>query len=792
MNAKRTILTVILLLFTAVSAVSAQSGPSFSVTFTPGGSQQVGQDVDIYIQVNASTYGASKITPSCGGVSKTETSEIDYHSTWHTNGCQGGNVSIQVCSKTAADEQWQEANCQNFGYSLTGSAPASQPTGTFGADTGNLKPGQCTTMHWNISGTNSVDIDGTNYAPSGSKQICPSVTEKYSLQAAGPDGTMAYWNFEVTVSVISQPGNTGPTNSGTNSNPGSTSNNPPSNGAGSPSLPQARQSNVDGGVNLSIVCYNAGYTDGAVNVDNTADGWRCKQGNTYVPMDWNNICASVWGADSHPVKISNNIDGWRCLQGNNPVNSPTSNNNCGPTQNTIKLGDQATIVYGGSDGLNLRADAGLSQNIEGSVQGGTVVVVVGGPKCADNYMWWQVQTPSQGTWWVAEGNSSSFWLVPGVQQNPSVNQNPPPSGNGSCGPQPSRLSAGQIAIVSDFDPNPINVYSNPSKTSGETFQVAIRQQVSIVQGATCADGMTWVQIGYNGQVGWVVEVPPSGLYNLVPNGMPLPGPGGNGEIQPINPPVQQNPPSQPVQSQGCSTNFIQVDDTNSSGVVSGKTYGSSPCDAILEITNTRSYWVNIVVVPILGPDAWNSFVPVGGNLNWFATYNILPPNASVRYQVGFTRPNQAVNAFLDYQIDSGTAAPLMNTLQLLIDEVALEFPAIDVEEYESIATKYFPDIIQAAGPHLKNAARALWSHDTATFENELQQASDSGEFEALGNSLQDLGLNGAKDVFSEIFKPVGRVLTVGEIVVRNFETLYAQLFEAPAGNVIFRAMLVNN
>lgn len=319
------VFVLVVLTIAAQSSVQAQGGPSFSVTFNPSGSQNVGQDVNIHVKVDASTYGASKITPSCGGVSKTETSELEYDSTWHTNGCQGGNQNVQVCTKTAADEQWMSGNCQNFGYTLTGSNP-SVPTVQFWADTGNLQQGQCTTMHWRTSGTDSVNIDGDNYNPNGDLQICPQVTRKYSLSATGPGGT-AYANFEVTVSTVPQPQNQGPTN---------------------------------------------------------------------------------------PTQIP-------------PTNVPQPNNG---------------------------------------------------------------------------GNSND------------------------CGSVPSRLKPGMLAVVSDQYPDPLYVYHS---IWGEfKFNVPIYEKVSIVSGSVCSKGRIWVEVGYQGNSGWAVEVAKNGSYNLIPDGMPMPG-GGKGQ-----------------------------------------------------------------------------------------------------------------------------------------------------------------------------------------------------------------------------------------------------------------------
>ncbi|CAN5288551.1 hypothetical protein BH10PAT1_BH10PAT1_2150 [soil metagenome] len=193
---------------------------------------------------------------------------------------------------------------------------------------------------------------------------------------------------------------------------------------GAPPWESARQSNVDGGVNLSVVCQILGCSD-VVNLDNTANGWRFKNGDTLSMLDWDSICRRVWGSEYHGVKISNNIDGWRCSKGNqNPVQPEPQiaqpqqrDNSCGNLPARLTTG-QANVTYGGSDGLNLRADAGTDNSVRGKLRNGDVVSVIGGPKCASGYNWFQVQTANQGTWWIAEGGNGQYWIQNGVGQQP--------------------------------------------------------------------------------------------------------------------------------------------------------------------------------------------------------------------------------------------------------------------------------------------------------------------------------------------------------------------------------------
>jgi hypothetical protein len=60
---------------------------------------------------------------------------------------------------------------------------------------------------------------------------------------------------------------------------------------------------------------------------------------------------------------------------------------------------------------NLRADATTSSAQIGTIPGGGVFAVLDGPVCAENMAWWQVQYQGQ-IGWTAEGQGSTYWLVP--------------------------------------------------------------------------------------------------------------------------------------------------------------------------------------------------------------------------------------------------------------------------------------------------------------------------------------------------------------------------------------------
>ncbi len=45
---------------------------------------------------------------------------------------------------------------------------------------------------------------------------------------------------------------------------------------------------------------------------------------------------------------------------------------------------------------------------------GEFVTIINGPRCADGYTWWQIKQKNGLTGWTAEGDKTSYWLVPSV------------------------------------------------------------------------------------------------------------------------------------------------------------------------------------------------------------------------------------------------------------------------------------------------------------------------------------------------------------------------------------------
>lgn len=90
-------------------------------------------------------------------------------------------------------------------------------------------------------------------------------------------------------------------------------------------------------------------------------------------------------------------------------NIPASADCPGSPAARLSVGSNGKVLPG--DPNIMRNDAGLSATVVGRLSAGSVFAVVGGPRCADNLRWWQVNFNGQ-VGWTVEGQGSAYWLEP--------------------------------------------------------------------------------------------------------------------------------------------------------------------------------------------------------------------------------------------------------------------------------------------------------------------------------------------------------------------------------------------
>jgi serine/threonine protein kinase len=79
----------------------------------------------------------------------------------------------------------------------------------------------------------------------------------------------------------------------------------------------------------------------------------------------------------------------------------------------LHVGDRAYISYNPPLPNRVRSQPGLSGAILGALQVGEKMQIIGGPVCANNWIWWRVSSLEQNlSGWTAEGDEKDYWLVP--------------------------------------------------------------------------------------------------------------------------------------------------------------------------------------------------------------------------------------------------------------------------------------------------------------------------------------------------------------------------------------------
>jgi len=112
--------------------------------------------------------------------------------------------------------------------------------------------------------------------------------------------------------------------------------------------------------------------------------------------------------NSLPTEANLNVE----VAGNGGVQAPEQTCGTAPAPR-LSLNENARVTYTNGAPLNIRtAPAG---DYIMHLAEGTVVTVISGPSCADNYFWWQIQLESEGATvggWAAEGDVDSYYLEP--------------------------------------------------------------------------------------------------------------------------------------------------------------------------------------------------------------------------------------------------------------------------------------------------------------------------------------------------------------------------------------------
>ncbi|MEP7285522.1 MAG: SH3 domain-containing protein [Chloroflexota bacterium] len=183
-----------------------------------------------------------------------------------------------------------------------------------------------------------------------------------------------------------------------------------------------------------------GYLWWQINVDNGVNGWVA-EGTTasYFVEPLNNGITSTPTETLTPTVA---IVQTKC--GNAP-----------PTALAVGI---AAIVRPAAQGrtpnsIRLRDKAGTTGKFIGNLPEGVVFNVISGPTCADGYLWWQISAENGVKGWVAEGDSTKYYIVPVSRLTPSPippsrSPTPPIVTSFDCPGAPhTRFTSGMFGVV---------------------------------------------------------------------------------------------------------------------------------------------------------------------------------------------------------------------------------------------------------------------------------------------------------------------------------------------------------
>jgi len=79
----------------------------------------------------------------------------------------------------------------------------------------------------------------------------------------------------------------------------------------------------------------------------------------------------------------------------------------------LHVGDTAAVSTDPPLANRIRKDAALDAEVLGFIQPVETALVLEGPACTNGWVWWRVRATANGVeGWTAEGDSSSYWLIP--------------------------------------------------------------------------------------------------------------------------------------------------------------------------------------------------------------------------------------------------------------------------------------------------------------------------------------------------------------------------------------------
>ena len=237
----------------------------------------------------------------------------------------------------------------------------------------------------------------------------------------------------------------------------------------------------------------------------------------------------------------------------------------------------------------------------------------------------------------------------------------------------------------------------------------------------------------------------------------------------------------------CSVSSIQADKSLSNGVFDASiSAGASPCQFTITLRNLKNYWTNFTLSTV----GTVTVTPVGGNLNLYAKYGLLPPSSflplppgkSVSFTVQVSMPGQSVTIFADPTLNSGKAAGAMNIVQSILNVLPLgSLPVLVIDDFQKIAELFpqMPDLEAAISDLFQNTPQLV-----KAAQDLFRLSTNSGELFALAFLATELGFNIGSDVIKSLLRSPFRIFNSLVTIFGNLRTAF---FQYPAGSIAFVA-----
>ncbi|MGB1286565.1 MAG: hypothetical protein ACPG7F_08535 [Aggregatilineales bacterium] len=216
---------------------------------------------------------------------------------------------------------------------------------------------------------------------------------------------------------------------------------------------------------------------------------------------------------------ADNLNWWRVAGTGNPgwvaegtpefytlFAAPTSADNCAPLY-ALKIGDTPDLLYN----VRIRTQPHRGSITRTVVPAGTPLIIVDGPSCDGEYLWWVVQATVSGVLyegWMREGAAGDTYLLP--TDLPSL-------ADGTLCANPQSYNIGVRGFVRYNDGIPKSLRVAPNDAAPLIATLVNNVGFVFEGGPVCANNLNWWFVRIQGRedvVGWVAEGSPGVGYWL--------------------------------------------------------------------------------------------------------------------------------------------------------------------------------------------------------------------------------------------------------------------------------------